>query len=72
MTLTGNFQLTNPQASEQFAELLRAVQIEGAQSQKVVVPPAEVKDAGERWVSWQVRGDVGAIRGLLDRGGKKE
>ena len=65
ITLTGHFQMDNAKAAAKFTAMLEDVKIDGAQSQKVTATPA---DALEQWVTWQMRGDVAALRGLLDRG----
>ena len=63
LTLTGHFQMTDAKAAAKFKSFLEGVKIESAQ-QKVAAPPADEKD---QWVIWQVRGDVAAIRELLNQ-----
>lgn len=66
LTLTGYFEMTDAKASAKFKTVLESVKFDGAKSQKVDVPPADV----EQWVTWQVRGDVAAMREWLNRGKK--
>jgi hypothetical protein len=70
LTLTGHFQMTDAKAAAKFKSFLEGVKIDGAQSQKVVAPPADEK---EQWMIWQVRGDVTVMREFMNRGknGKK-
>ena len=58
LTLTGHFQLTDATAAAKFKTRLEGVKIEGAKSQKVEMSP----DVNEPWLTWQVRGDVAAMR----------
>lgn len=62
VTLNGSFLMKDAKASGRLKSFLEGVAIEGAKSQKVELPPADV----EQWVSWQVRGDAAAIRGLVN------
>ena len=64
LTLTGHFQMTNVSSATRFKETLDALKLDAAASQKAEMTPPEVTPA---WVSWQVRGDIGAVRALLDR-----
>ena len=65
LTLQGEFRLTNAKSAAAFKTFLEAAQIDGMKSQRVeIVPPAEP----EQWVTWQVRGDIAAMRDLLNRG----
>src|SRR5205814_2010279 len=66
LTLTGYFEMTDAKASAKFKAVLEGVKFDGARSQKVDVPPPDV----EQWVTWQVRGDVAAMRAWLNRGKK--
>jgi hypothetical protein len=65
LTLKGDFQLANAKSAAAFKSLLEGVRLDGARSQKVESSPA---NEAEQWVSWQVRGDVSAMRELLNRG----
>jgi hypothetical protein len=65
LTLKGDFQLANAKSAAAFKAFLDNVQIDGAKSHKVEASPS---DEPEQWVAWQVRGDVSAIRELLNRG----
>ena len=68
LTLTGQFQMTNARAAGDLKTLLEAVKIDGAKSQKVEAPPAKEP---EQWLTWQVRGDVAAMRAWLSKDAKK-
>jgi len=65
LTLTGHFQVKDAKASAKLKTFLDGVQIPEALSRKADVPPDDVK---EPWVTWQVRGDVTAMRGWLNSG----
>jgi hypothetical protein len=67
LTLAGNFELRDAKAAANFKTLLDRVKIEGAKSQKAVLPPESEK---EQWVSWQVRSDVDKLREWLAPGKK--
>lgn len=60
LTLTGEFRLRSPQATANLKSFLEGVKIEGT-SQKV----AATQPHQEQWVTWQVRGDVAAMRDWL-------
>jgi hypothetical protein len=70
LTMTGHFRMNDVKAAAKFKALLDDVKVEGAASQKVETTPPEV---AEQWVTWQVRGDVTTVRGMLGGGknGKK-
>lgn len=69
MTLTAHFQLRDAKGAAHFAKSLEGIPLEGAKSQKIEATPA---DAPESWVTWQVRGEIEAIRAVLDRGRSKK
>jgi hypothetical protein len=64
LTLMGHFQVTDAKAAAKFKTRLESVKIEGAKSQKVEISP----EVQEPWVTWQVRGDVAAMRQWLNQG----
>jgi hypothetical protein len=67
LTLTGNFELRDAKSAAACKVLLDRIKIEGAISQKAVLPPETEK---EQWVSWQVRSDVDKLREWLAPGKK--
>jgi hypothetical protein len=64
LTLTGHFRMTDAKAAAKIKTILEGIEIKGAKSQKVEVPPADQ----EPWVTWQVRGDVAVMREWLNQG----
>src|SRR5262249_54952974 len=64
LTMTGYFQLTNAKAAQRFSTLLENATIEGVASRKVEGSPEEQTP----WVTWQVRGDIAAMRKMFDKG----
>jgi len=67
LTLTGNFRMNDAKGTAKFKSMLDDAKVTGATSQKVEATPPEV---AEQWVTWQVRGDVATVRGMMG-GGKK-
>jgi hypothetical protein len=65
LTLTGNFHLADAKTAAGFKTMLEGIKIEGVKSQKVEATPPE---APQQWVTWQVRGDVPALREWLNLG----
>ena len=62
LTMTGHFQSSDAKSAAKLKGLLATVQIEGAASQKIEMPPTETK---EWWVTWQVRGEAAVMRAWL-------
>jgi hypothetical protein len=55
--------MTDAKAAAKFKSFLEGMKIERVQQKVAAVPPGE-KD---QWLTWQVRGDVAAIRELLNQ-----
>ena len=64
-TVAGSFQTGDAEATPQLAKYLESIDLQGAKSQKVVTPPADVKDDAEQWVTWQMRTDAETLREAL-------
>jgi hypothetical protein len=62
LTLTGHLQTHDAKAATKLKALLDGLPVPESISRKVDVPPADVK---EPWVTWQVRGEVTAVRAWL-------
>jgi hypothetical protein len=69
LTLTGHFQTADAKSAAKVTAFLATVNIAGATSQKVEAPPPDVADP---WVTWQLRGDVGAMREWMNQGAAKK
>lgn len=65
LTLKGEFLLADAKAAAEFKTYLDGISVDGARSRKAETAPPQEK---EQWVAWQVRGDVLAVRELLNRG----
>jgi hypothetical protein len=63
--MTGHFRMTDAKSAAKFKAFLEGVKIDGAKSNAVVAPPPEER---EQWLTWQVRGDVAAMRKWLNLG----
>jgi hypothetical protein len=67
LTVRGDFYTGNPAATQELAKYLSGVTIDGAKSQKVETPPADLPAAEAQWVSWQLRADADALREAVGR-----
>jgi hypothetical protein len=63
LTLTGHFQTTDAKSAAKLKVFLDGVKIEGA-TQKLAMPN---EGDNEQWLTWQVRGDVAAMREWLNQ-----
>ena len=57
--------MNDAKGTARFKARLDEVKIAGATLHKVEAPPPDVAD---QWISWQVRGDVSALRDFLGQG----
>lgn len=64
LTLTGHFHMSDAKSAGKLKTFLEGVAIEGA-TQKLAMPK---DDNEEQWLTWQLRGDVAAIRMWLNQG----
>jgi hypothetical protein len=67
ITVASDFYTGNPKATQELRKYLEGTVISGAKSQKVETPPADLHAAEAQWVSWQLRGDVDALREAIGK-----